>query len=633
MLYNKLCGLAMNNNVIPQTYDSSLSMQEKIDYIFSLLQDIPKLEDKLKAIDEMIENLNKTIAEDVAKELQALKDSGELEAMLKEIYDEEEKAINKVSFLPTKREWRNIYNARFTPQVNDNKFHKYFLQGCHVYQLGDELVLSGNFVGTINSTGTEQLGINAIQCVTFKNKGRNNIHSPSTYAWGHANGLTYNPQDGKLYAVAGSNSGDMNIYRVDPEFTTEPEGKELLDGASADIAYYNGYLYVRHYNPSAGIGKGWDIERIDWEAGTKEVQCTIVIPENAETGEFPDVFNFDIQDNKIFCVSSETREIFVYNLDNGELLWTYKYGIKDYTGQYIIKEVEGISVRPNGDIYLITCGYQGMSDVAQNMEVAVFKCNYKNNIVTSDWNHGVNPMNNTTSNIVYCNPNATGIYNPTGTEENPFTDLNEAISYVNNNPMISMANIRLQSGYRYQLCTTCTKAIEINGWKNGAYPTQRADYQTIGGAFVVGCPRIQFSYISFRNTTSNMTNSTKGTSGKAKGVVTAYNSNMTVINSVVVAGGNEPLGYYEAPTVSSSDSRSISTYLGGGVIYTENDSPDTFMGYPSTANRTDTGSPSTTNLFIVGGVGNIAMKTANNVMVFDAQGNVTKQANVSPDLG
>lgn len=629
MLYNKPW-IAMNNNVIPQTYDSSLSMQQKIDYILSLLQDLPNLDEKLKAIDEMIKNVNKTIAEDVAKELQALKDNGEITALLVPVVKEEvatvktelEDEIKKASLpknITLRRQWRDIYNTRYTPQTNDNKFHRYFAQGCHTYYRNGRLTTSANFNGNINSQPTSDLKMNDVITSTYRlgSNGLDILNSPTTYAFGHANGMTYNPTDDKLYIVAGSyyNANkqyvpDKNIYRVDPDFINNAESKTMLpDGYTADIAYDNGKLYIlTKVQGLQGNVYTFDIREVNWDAGTTEFVCQIVMPDVAE------YYNFDIRDGIIYVVCSELRVIHTFNIEDGSYISTYTLPLKDATGAFKIREIEGISVMSNGDLYVMTCGYSGYSAQAQNMIFEVFKGNLKTNVIdTADIWHGVRPMNNTAGNTVYVSPDKKGVCDPSGELNNPFTDINECIEWIDLNPQLTHCRIRVTSEYKYQILTSTSKAIDIVGYIVGkGYPQTPDEYVVIGGAYLQGCPKIAFEFLKFRNSTSYMTSADKGTTGHQKGVITLYNTNLSVYHCLVSTQENLPLGYYSAPTKSLTSPESVSTFLEGfSVLYYDGQSEKTVtdMGTPDDA-RDSSGNPPTHKLMYLNGETNLAIATS-----------------------
>lgn len=630
MLHNKPYWIAMNNNVIPQTYDSSLSMQEKIDYILYLLKDIPNLEDKLKVVDEMIENINKTIAEDVAKELQVLKDNGELTALLTPIVKDEvatvqaelEDEIRKTPFpknITLRRQWRDIYNTRYTPQTNDNKFHRFFAQGCHTYYRNGRLTTSVNFNGNINSQNTQDLKMNDIVTSTYTlgSNGLDILNSPTTYAFGHANGMTYNPTDDKLYIVAGSYFNadkqyvaDRNIYRVDPDFMNNAESKTMLpNGYTGDIAYDNGKMYILTSVQSVqGNRDTFDIREVNWDAGTTEFVSQIIMPDNGN------YFNFDIRDGVLYIVCSELRVIHAFNIKDGSYISTYTLPLKDATGSIKIREIEGISVMSNGDVYIMTCGYSGYLSQAQNMIFETFKGNLKTNVIdTADSSQGVRPMNNTAGNLVFVCPDRKGIYNPTGSYENPFTDLNECIEWIDLNQQLTHCRIRIMADYKYQILTSTTKAIDITGYVEGkGDPQNPNEYIVIGGAYLQGCPKMTFEFLKFKNSTSNMKNANKKTNGHQPGVVGLYNSTLYVYHCFVDTKGNEALGYYPAPTVSENNATSISTCLEGfSVLYYDGQTDEsiTNMGIPDTAVDSD-GNPPKSNLLYLSGQTNLAIATS-----------------------
>lgn len=617
-----------------------------------------------KTVNEIIDNVNSwneifekivtdfegVVDEKVMEYLKELYETGGLREMVKSIIGEQlDGTFPKYGVLNFGRVWRKNYTARFTPQMNDNQFHKYFLQGCHVFNRQGDLSMVANFTGTVNSKPTDDVNMgeyrNLIQCVTYKENGLIENSAPERFPFGHGNGVTYNPDDDYCYCVAGQHyvgnikTEDYNIYRFKPDYSEIAPGvyfesKDIQnhDKGSADICYYNHKLYIREFKHVGSFGMTWDIVAIDWQTGTVDYNDTrsITIP------SLCDVFNFDIQNDMIFCVSSETREIFVFDFESGDFLWTYKYPAFDYTGQYKIKEVEGISVHANGDIYLMTCGYLGDSNLAQNMIIEVFKANYLNNVNPSDWEHGINPMNNTRAYKIYVVPSKTGIFAPTGSLENPFTDLNEAVQFINDNPFLNSGNIRLcmQEGdgyadmFKYQLCTTTYKSISIDGFYlptsgAGRYPQNLDETPVIGGAYISDCPNFSITYVRMFNSTINMINSslktlTDNTQKLTRGVLHIYNSTLHLFDVYIVAPAESSVRYfYPAPTDSETigDIKTISAYIDGmsNLFFSPNGERSN-IGIADTARGSTSGQPPQNTILKVNGVSNFIQETTNKVM-------------------
>lgn len=581
----------------PYFWFTGLELPVQTKYLFEQLK---KQDITIEQLRKELDNLN--VPEEVQNQIQQMYDSGQLDEILDRIVnsriDELEDMIKnapaKITELPMSRRFRDIYVGRYTTETWDNdNFFRWALQGCCVYDRNGFKRMTGAFSGTRGDKNTDSdLKTNECRLVNYTySNGTVDIYEHSqNFDWGHCNGMTYNPDDDRIYVVSGTRWSvgstdkvkvtDRHIYRCDAYNFANPQSIEIPSMTySQDIAYYNGKLYIWQKNTNVDSNNAYDICEVDWDNATISTPVsTIIIPSNTTA------YNFDIKNGKVFCVCTNTRDLFVFDLTTGEFLWNYRIPLFDWSHRFRIPEIEGISVEEDGDVYIMTGSYCGYSSQAQTRVVSVFKGNYINNTVYMSDGSGANTdgfrpagLTVTAGNVVFVVPSRTGIYNPDGTWENPFTNINEAVEAIDANPILEQTYVYICGEHRLQLLTSTQKHLLFCGRDTeGNYPESK--YITLGGAYLQGCSRYTFRNIRFRNSTSNMYY--RGRSGHQRGNICLYNSTACFYICATSTTENLPLGYFESPTILRGGiHQTVVTFVEGysTMIFSANSDND--MGY------------------------------------------------------
>lgn len=472
--------------------DQPLLIEQVKQCLIELQKQGKRLDDMDVVVNELKEFLthyDTIITEKVKQFIDEMYTSGELGNIVKDAMKEYLNSItySKTNEIVLARRRRYIHEFRYTKATNNNRFQPYFMQGCCVYDFDGRRSMVGCFNGMINSAEIEKS--NDVKLMNWGEFNKNNTltQSENTYTMGHANGMTFNETDKKLYIVGskyynteGVYVNDPNIYRINPDFTGY-EAKKLLKFHTTDIAYYKGKLYIIDDSTNWYAQK---VYTIDWETGATEYVCTIEPKTNSN------IYNWDIANDKIFMVSTASKDLSVYDLHTGEFLWNYKIPQFDHTHSWRIAEIEGISVFDDGKVYIMTHRYNGFLSQTQTMMSEVFEGDYIDNALqTYDWELPV--INPTAGNYIECNPNII-VDNPNGRGSTPFQDLNEAIDYIHYHPYLDHCRIGLTGDHKLGIFNATSKRVDIIGKEVGE-STQRI----IGGGFLQGWNGLAFQQIDF----------------------------------------------------------------------------------------------------------------------------------------
>ena len=254
----------------------------------------------------------------------------------------------------------------------------------------------------------------------------------------HANSLAYDRTNNILYCVSGSKyvNGtrvlDNQLFKIDYN-TLEIITSKTFENHISSVAYDNiserlivGYIADNFYelDNNLNITETYEIDKPDFVANAGIQGC-------------------ELHNNKLYCLIVNPDAILVYNLETRK---TDKiYSVKPYSNDdnFFIGEIEDISFIGDNTFMLFSNALT--TYYSQQNQLNIFEINLKTNVMDNNTylvNRGYLSNN---INAVYVDASNTNT-NPTGSQENPFKEIYEAITLLNSGRYNGTGRIYVANG-------------------------------------------------------------------------------------------------------------------------------------------------------------------------------------------
>lgn len=308
----------------------------------------------------------------------------------------------------------NYENGRFDTRYDTTQAYPSFGQGAEV--IGD-----GNIVIAYTALASDNRNNMTEAIIRVHSLSNGQVLREIRGDFGHCNGISYNPDTGKLYLAENSrynfSTGVMEpsqrIHVMD-YVTLQLEETFTVLGVNGNI---NDFPYDR-VKKEFWVCQNSTKWRIDMTTKQASNPISLKYPENGKFGTGAGCIVHD----SVFYTNNYAPNMILVHDTAGNLLKQFKYPLEleEYSN---VGEVEAISLDPvTGYMYGVCAGYNCFQ--SGFFQTQVFKFSLDKNIISRDMVSLPNLQA-----TIYVDPNSSS-FNPDGTTSQPFKYLAEAIDYL-----------------------------------------------------------------------------------------------------------------------------------------------------------------------------------------------------------
>lgn len=455
--------------------DSPLPME----LIYKLIGEVKELQKQYTDINTIVNELKKyiddlgeTITDEVKQYIRQMYENGTLKDMIAELLTE----IPIRSYVPISRIGRiinksvdNIFENGDSASYNSEYYS--FPQGSTTFTIAGIRYFA---VAYICSNYSDYRYNDNAKLVIYNESGEE-IKSVYLSA-GHANGITYNENDGYIYIIpwkfynnSNKSTPSYDIIRIPfDNFNAPVERKTCIVSGGVGfigIDCYNGQLFISDNNNN--------VYEYDWDSNISKL---VVIADQKIINRVVYCQTFSVTAQYIYFITYMPSQIIRYNRVTNTFDYVYNINRQENQGLYTFGEGEGIKAYDNGDIYIITAQHMNKKRFSLYDMCQFWKCNVSNNTFIPLNPHPYDYQ----SMFVYVSKNKK-VFNPDGSEEKPFNYLTEAVLFAGNQNIAGKVSIIIIDGdysNEYIYFESSSIALSIS--------RENDDYTKIGGVCIDG---------------------------------------------------------------------------------------------------------------------------------------------------